>query len=135
VLRRLVDLDSGSCSADRSKHVQVLLLRHQLGVLRRQKGRPAAVPADRILLASASRVIPPGSWASCAAGPRASPLSIKRASAEPHPGPRPAEARSRTIAHAALEPERSSGAVTEATAPGHGRGAADPCSLILRPML
>jgi hypothetical protein len=52
VLLRLVDLASGSCSPDRSKDDQVLVLRHQLRVLRRQKGRPATVPADRILLAS-----------------------------------------------------------------------------------
>jgi hypothetical protein len=41
---------------DAAKDLEILVLRHQLTVLRRQTPRPRLEPADRALLAAASRV-------------------------------------------------------------------------------
>src|SRR5918999_993515 len=47
---------------DAAKDVEILVLRHQLAVLRRQIGRPALEPADRVLLAALSRFLPRRRW-------------------------------------------------------------------------
>jgi putative transposase len=46
------------------KDLDILVLRHQLGVLRRKTGRPRFTMLDRIVLAAASRVLPRDRWAS-----------------------------------------------------------------------
>ena len=43
---------------DAAKDPEILVLRHQLAVLRRQVQRPKLQPADRALLAAVSRVLP-----------------------------------------------------------------------------
>ncbi len=43
---------------DGVKDLEILVLRHQLRVLRRKSGRPRFTARDRILLAAASRVLP-----------------------------------------------------------------------------
>jgi hypothetical protein len=42
------------------KDLELLVLRHQVDVLRRQIGHPAVRPSDRTLLAGAARLLPPG---------------------------------------------------------------------------
>jgi hypothetical protein len=47
---------------DAAKDLELLVLRHQLSVLRRQVPRPRLEPADRALLAAISRVLPRSRW-------------------------------------------------------------------------
>jgi hypothetical protein len=58
VLRLLLLLMRG----DRSKELEILALRHQVAVLRRQVHRPDLNDADRALLAALSRLLPRPSW-------------------------------------------------------------------------
>jgi putative transposase len=47
---------------ERSKELEILVLRHELSILRRQVGKPRFTPADRLLLATLSRMLPRRSW-------------------------------------------------------------------------
>jgi putative transposase len=47
---------------DAAKEVEILVLRQQLAVLRRQVPRPKLEPADRALLAAISRALPRSRW-------------------------------------------------------------------------
>jgi putative transposase len=70
VLRRVIALACGASPTDRSKDVEILVLRHQLKVLRRQAGRSPLRRLDRVFLAAASRVLPRPSWASFMVTPK-----------------------------------------------------------------
>jgi len=47
---------------ERSKELEILVLRHELSILRRQADRPRFELSDRLLLAALSRVLPRRSW-------------------------------------------------------------------------
>ena len=55
---------------DAAKDLEILVLRHQLAVLRRQVPRPRPEPADRALLAAVSRVLPRAAGRACWSNPR-----------------------------------------------------------------
>ena len=47
---------------DRTKELEILVLRHELSILRRQVKRPRFESHDRVLLAAFSRMLPRRSW-------------------------------------------------------------------------
>ena len=63
-LRRLLELMVLRFRSEGAKEIEILVLRHQLQVLRRQVARPHLAPHDRALLAACSRVLPKVRWRS-----------------------------------------------------------------------
>lgn len=61
-LRRSIQLLATLARGDAAKDLELLVLRHQLGVLGRQIPRPRLEPTDRALLAAISRVLPRARW-------------------------------------------------------------------------
>src|SRR5437667_140403 len=61
-LRRVVDLIVLCLRSERSKELEILVLRQQLQVLQRQVGRPRLQAVDRVLLAAFSRSLPRSLW-------------------------------------------------------------------------
>ena len=61
--RRALGLMVLGVRGDTAKDVELLVLRHEVAVLRRQVTRPALQPADRVLLAALSRRLPRARWA------------------------------------------------------------------------
>jgi putative transposase len=55
--------------SDRSKELEILVLRHELVVLRRRSGRRRIEPADRALLATLSQALPRRAWAAFSVRP------------------------------------------------------------------
>ncbi len=62
VLSRLLELIMLFARRDRAKELEILVLRHELSILRRQVDRPRFEPHDRLLLAALSRGLPRCSW-------------------------------------------------------------------------
>jgi len=58
LLRRLLELLLLLGRSEQRKEVEILLLRHELQVLRRQVARPQLRPADRVVLAALGQVLP-----------------------------------------------------------------------------
>jgi hypothetical protein len=60
--RRLLEMVVLRFSSPRSKDLEIVVLRHELSILRRQVARPELCDADRVFLAAASRVLPRRHW-------------------------------------------------------------------------
>jgi len=61
-LLRLLTLVAPNYRSDDAAQIEILVLRHELGVLRRQVKRPVYRSRDRALLAAASRILPRERW-------------------------------------------------------------------------
>ena len=68
-LCRSIQLLAQLTRGDAAKDLEILVLRHQLAVLRRQAPRPKLEPADQALLAAVSRVLPRSRWSCFFLGP------------------------------------------------------------------
>jgi putative transposase len=71
VLARLLRLAALRFRSEEFKELEVVVLRHELAMLRRQTGRSELKPADRVFLAAASRLLPRSSWRSFVVAPTA----------------------------------------------------------------
>ena len=63
LLRRVLRMLTQLAGDDGATDVEILVLRHQVAVLRRQVHRPGLEPADRVVLAALSRLLPGPRWA------------------------------------------------------------------------
>jgi hypothetical protein len=63
--------------SERSKELEILLLRHELAILRRQPRRARLRRVDRAILAALARALPRSAWAGLSASP-ATPLRRHR---------------------------------------------------------
>lgn len=112
LLRLALRLITGGGQSDRARDVEIVVLRHQFQVLKRQAGRSRLRLTDRVLLAAASQALPKRTWSSffvtpqtlcagAASSSAASGAATVRGSAaagrpclidvflpRPHPGPR-----------------------------------------------
>jgi putative transposase len=70
MLCRLFELAVLLGRSERSKELEILVLRHELVILRRQASRPQARRVDRMLLAALSRSLPRSAWTIFSVSPR-----------------------------------------------------------------
>ena len=66
---RLVQLVVLLCRSERSKELEILVLRHELAILRRQPLRARLRPVDRAILAALARALPRNAWTSLSVRP------------------------------------------------------------------
>jgi len=64
LLQRVLQLILLGFGSQDSKDLEIVVLRHELAVLRRQTGRVRLTVADRVFLTAASRLVPRAVWAS-----------------------------------------------------------------------
>jgi putative transposase len=62
LIRRVVELIRMYRMDDDAKDAEILVLRHQLAVLRRQAARPRYTWSDRALLATLAKLVPRERW-------------------------------------------------------------------------
>ena len=88
---RIVDLVRLRHRPESEKDIEILVLRHQLEVLRRQVARPSFEPSDRALLALLSRLLPRHLWSTFLVTPatllRWHRDAVRRRWTYPHRGP------------------------------------------------
>jgi putative transposase len=70
VVCRLFELMLLCCRSAGSKELEILVLRHELSILRRRPRRPQLREADRLLLAALSRALPRRAWSAFSVSPR-----------------------------------------------------------------
>ena len=70
LLRRLVRMISGPSYEQMNTDVQLVVLRHQLMVLKRQVDRPCLRRRDRVFLAALSTALPRARWSSFVVTPQ-----------------------------------------------------------------
>jgi putative transposase len=91
LLCRSVQLLTLLARGDAAKDLEILVLRHQLTVLRRNTPRPRLEPADRALLAAISRALPRARWSCLIVKPetllRRHRQLVNGAWTSPHRGP------------------------------------------------
>jgi len=86
------------CRSPRSKELEILVLRHELSILRCHPQRPQLREADRLFLAALSRALPRRAWSAFSVSPRTllrwHQRLVARRWTYPHPQPgRPPVAR------------------------------------------
>jgi putative transposase len=64
VIRWILGAVAWIARSSRDQALEIVVLRHQLEVLKRQGSRPQFQPRDRVLLAAASRLLPKARWSS-----------------------------------------------------------------------
>lgn len=124
-LRRVLELVVLLFRSEEAKEVEILVLRHELAVLGRHVARPEFEPADRVVLAALSRILPRARWPVFSVQPETllrwhRRLVARRWSYGARRGRPPKRAEIRELVPAPSARERDLGL------PPHRRGAAPP---------
>src|SRR2546422_4816575 len=64
ILRRVLELVALRFRSNAFKELEIVVLRHELAIVRRRTCRPALTTSDRMFLAAASRLVPRAMWRS-----------------------------------------------------------------------
>jgi putative transposase len=86
-LKRLIELVLLCFRSNGAKEVEILVLRHELDILRRLQARPRLEPRDRAWLSLLSRLLPRERWSAFLVKPERSSAGIAGWSAGTGPTP------------------------------------------------